>query len=74
MSLSPKRNKINPDGVAFEVDLERFTVGTSMFIPCIDTKKAVRQLRKIAKLNPEQIEYRVVIEADKYGVRIWRVV
>lgn len=74
MSQSPKRNKINPDGVAFEVDLERFTVGTSMFIPCIDTKKAVRQIKKIAKLNPEQIEHRVVIEADKYGVRIWRVV
>lgn len=46
MSLSPKRKKINPDGVAFEVDLERFTVGTSMFIPCIDTKKAIRQLER----------------------------
>jgi len=74
MSQSPKRNKINPDGVAFEVDLERFTVGTSMFIPCIDTKKAVRQIRKIAKLNPEQIEHRGVIEEEKYGGRIWRVV
>lgn len=69
-----KPNEIDPDGIAFEVDVERFAVGTSMFIPCIDTAKAVHQVKKITKLTATQIEHRVVIEAGKYGVRVWRVV
>lgn len=73
MSQAHNANEISPDGVVFEVDLDRFTVGTSMFIPCINTDKAVRQIKKITKLTSKQLEYRVVIEAEKYGVRIWRV-
>jgi hypothetical protein len=73
MSQAHNDNEISPDGVVFEVDLDRFTVGTSMFIPCINTDKAVRQIKKITKLTSKQLEYRVVIEAEKYGVRIWRV-
>ena len=73
MCQTHNANEISPDGVVFEVDLDRFTVGTSMFIPCINTDKAVRQIKKITKLTSKQLEYRVVIEAEKYGVRIWRV-
>ena len=73
MSQAHNDNEISPDGVVFEVDLDRFTVGTSIFIPCINTDKAVRQIKKITKLTSKQLEYRVVIEAEKYGVRIWRV-
>lgn len=73
MSQAHNANEISPDGVVFEVYLDRFTVGTSMFIPCINTDKAVRQIKKITKLTSKQLEYRVVIEAEKYGVRIWRV-
>ena len=73
MSQAHNANEISPDGVVFEVDLDRFTVGTSMFIPCINTDKAVRQIKKITTLTSKQLEYRVVIEAEKYGVRIWRV-
>lgn len=73
MSQAHNANEISPDGVVFEVDLDRFAVGTSMFIPCINTDKAVRQIKKITKLTSNQLEYRVVIEAEKYGVRIWRV-
>lgn len=73
MSLKLKGNEIAPDGIVFEVDVERFTIGTSMFIPCINTDKAINQIKRVTKLSAKQIEHRVVIEAGKYGIRVWRV-
>ena len=63
---------ISPDGVRIIVDWERFTPGASIFIPAINTNKAIRHILKAAKLQKSQIKYRVTIENEKYGVRVWR--
>lgn len=73
MNQKLEPNQIAPDGVAFDVDVDRFTVGTSIFIPCINTTKALQQVRRLTRLTPDQTEHRVVIEAEKYGLRVWRV-
>jgi len=73
MSHRTKKGEVNPDGVVLDIDWARFTPGTSMFIPAVNTYRAVAQIRRAANLESKQIEYRVVIEGDRYGVRIWRI-
>jgi len=63
---------ISPDGVRIVIDWDTFTVGSSVFIPCVNTKRAVQHVREAAKLSVEQIQYRVRVEDGKYGVRVWR--
>jgi hypothetical protein len=47
---------ISPDGVRIVVDWDKFKPGASVFIPCINTAKAID----------------VRVEDGKYGVRVWR--
>ena len=74
MSHQNRGGKVSPDGLRFDIDWERFTPGTSIFLPAVNTYKAVAQIRRAANLESKQIEYRVVIEGGRYGVRIWRVI
>ena len=63
---------ISPDGVRIVVDWSKFVPGTSVFIPTINTNKAVEHLIEAAKIDKEHIVKRVCIENGKYGVRVWR--
>jgi len=63
---------ISPDGVRIVIDWEKFVPGASVFIPAINTKKAVEHLTEATHLAKNDIEYRVIIERGKYGVRVWR--
>jgi len=63
---------ISPDGVRIVIDWSKFVPGTSIFIPTINTDKAVEHVRKAGRLNKNEIEKRVCIENGKYGVRVWR--
>lgn len=63
---------ISPDGVRIVIDWSKFVPGTSIFIPTINTDKAIEHIRKAARLNKNEIEKRVCIENGKYGVRVWR--
>jgi len=63
---------INPDGIIIEIEWAKFLVGSSLFIPCLNTREAVIQFRKISKQKGYEITYRVRIENGRYGVRIWR--
>jgi len=65
---------ISPDGVRIVVDWTKFVRGTSVFIPCINAKKAVSHLLEAGKLSNQDIIKRVCVEKGKYGVRVWRVV
>jgi hypothetical protein len=49
-------------------------IGSSIFVPCINTEEAIKQAETIFKDKEWQCEYRVRIEDDKLGVRIWRTV
>lgn len=67
-----KKNEIAPDGVRITVDWDSFELDTSMFIPCIDTEEAVKQIRKIASQKGFKFTYKPMIVNEKWGVRIWR--
>lgn len=67
-----KIDDLNPDGVRIVIKWDDFVVGASMYIPCIDTVKAVAQVKKICADKGFRVECRVVIENSKYGVRVWR--
>ena len=41
MSHRTKKGEVNPDGVVLDIDWARFTPGTSMFIPAVNTYRAV---------------------------------
>ena len=63
---------LNPDGIRIVVRWNKFVVGTSIFIPCIDTVKAVQQINKITSDKEMQVKSHVRVENDRLGVRVWR--
>ena len=67
-----KTDDINPDTVKIIIQWDKMVVGASVFVPCIDTEKAKQQLEKVAELKSWQVEMRVRIENEMFGVRIWR--
>jgi len=69
-----KTDDINPDTVKIIIQWDKMVVGASVFVPCIDTEKAKQQLEKVAELKSWQVEMRVRIENEMFGVRIWRTV
>jgi hypothetical protein len=65
-------DQIGPDGVLVVVDWDAMKVGSSVFVPCINTTEALKQVGGI--FTRRGWEMRVVIRAenDIWGVRIWR--
>ena len=57
----------------YEILVPCVLISYSVFILCINTRAAVRQVKAIAKLKGWELETRVVIEEGKLGVRAWRV-
>lgn len=69
-----KTDDLNPDGVRIVVNWDNMAVGTSVFIPCINTEEAMRQAAKILVAKDYKTEARVVVEDEILGIRIWRTV
>ena len=69
-----KADDLNPDGVRIVVDWDNMVTSSSVFILCIDTQAAVRQIKNIAKTKGWDIKTNVRVENNKLGVRIWRMV
>ena len=65
---------VNPDGVRIRVNWDAFVVGASLFIPCINVTKGIRQLNAISRSKGFTIRSLAVVENDKIGVRTWRMV
>lgn len=72
MALNEKPTTIAPDGVLVQVRWDDLVVGASVFIPCINTKKAVQQVKAIARKRGITVECVNRIESCKWGVRVWR--
>ena len=64
---------INPDGVLINVKLEDFVIGASAFVPCINTEKAKSELKRDSNKLGIKIRTRAMIENNKWGIRVWRV-
>ncbi len=63
---------ISPDGVRIVVDWSKFLPGSSVFIPCVNTSKAVNHLIEATQIDKKDITKRVCVEGGKYGIRVWR--
>tara|TARA_R110000751_G_scaffold305248_1_gene421504 strand:- start:5472 stop:5642 length:171 start_codon:yes stop_codon:yes gene_type:complete len=55
------------------VEWDGMVVGASIFVPCINTKKAIYQAKRITTEKGWGITGKTRIEGGKLGVRIWRV-
>ncbi len=62
-----------PDGVRIIVDWDKFTVGTSFFVPCVDVLEAKKQVKKVVEARSWKVDSRLRIEDECFGVRFWRV-
>lgn len=67
-----KLDDIAPDGVRIIVRWDHMGVGASVFIPCINARKAREQVNVIFKRKGWKYTAKTTIESDKLGVRIWR--
>jgi len=60
------------EGVTYEVEWKRFKRGMSMFIPCLDPKRAKTQLMEVTKRLRIKILTKVVVQEGIRGLRVWR--
>ena len=63
---------IAPDGVRVVINWDSMVVGSSFFVPCINTQQAVNELKRITGEKGWSISVKSFIENGKLGVRIWR--
>jgi len=59
-------------GLSLLIEWDKFQVGTSIFVPCIDRKaveKFITQETRRLRLN---VVCKQVVEKGVYGVRAWR--
>ena len=69
-----KFDDLTPDQVKIIVDWDTVSVRASVFIPCVNSVKAKKQLLDIAQRKNWGVEVRVRIENGMFGVRMWRTV
>jgi hypothetical protein len=75
MEITLKTHDLNPDGVRIVVDWGAMVVGSSIFVPCINTDKALQQIKRICVDEMEwDIRAKAVSEGRFSGVRAWRLV
>ena len=67
-----KQTDRSPDGVRIVIDWDKFVVGTSVFIPCLNTKKAIADIVDASGIPKKDLLKRICIEGGKYGVRVWK--
>lgn len=60
------------EGVTYEVEWKRFKKGMSMFIPCLDPKRAKTQLLEVTKRLRIKILTKAVVVDGIRGLRVWR--
>jgi hypothetical protein len=59
------------EGVSYEINWKRFKRGTSIFIPCLNVRRARAQVIVVTKRLKLKVLIKVVIESGIRGLRIW---
>jgi hypothetical protein len=67
-----KDSDILPDGVRIVIDWDKFVVGTSVFIPCVNTKRAMDHIVDASGIPRKNLQKRACVERGHYGLRVWR--
>lgn len=60
------------DRIKFKILWNEFVPGTSIFIPCMDPKRTIAAFKKEIPDPTVSYVYRVVVEDNVQGLRIWR--
>jgi hypothetical protein len=61
------------EGVTYQLDWGKFTVGSSFFVPCLNDEEARERIEsKMKRLGYATIN-KLVIEDGVRGLRVWRV-
>jgi hypothetical protein len=56
------------------VDWDNFTVGSSVFVPAVNTQELIAQFYEVTDSMKWYIDHRYRIENGKQGIRFWRLV
>ena len=67
-----RTDELAPDGVKIVILWSAMVVNSSVFVPCIDTELAIKDLRRITEAKGWKTVTKVRSESGKRGVRIWR--
>ena len=67
-----KIDDLSPDSIKITVNWEDMVVGSSAFIPCINTEKVHQQIKNVEKQKKWTVKMQVRVEDAKLGVRLWR--
>jgi len=71
--ITRKTYDIDADGVRIVVDWGAMVVGSSLFVPFIDTDKVLQQIKRICVDEMGwDIIAKAVISSSHTGVRVWR--
>lgn len=66
------KKKLNPDGVDIKISWASLNVTDSVFIPCINTNRARRQVLNIVKELDMRVKIVVCSSNGYLGIRVWR--
>lgn len=66
-------DQIAPDDLLLVVDWGAMRVGSSVFLPCINTPMAIKQTRGIFERRGWAMRVAIRVEGNIWGVRIWRI-
>ena len=61
------------EGVSYQINWRNFKRGYSIFIPCLDTAKAKREITASLKPHKINVLMKVVLADGIKGLRIWRI-
>lgn len=70
--MAKRLNDIDPDGLRIVIPWGELRVGSSFFIPCINTESCERQVQTVAKRLGIVLASRTRIEGPYMGLRFWR--
>lgn len=68
-----KLDDISPDGVFIAIDWGAMRVGSSVFVPCLNTTAAKSQIRAVFGRRDWGPRFYIGPESGIWGVRVWRV-
>lgn len=61
------------EGISYNVNWRNFKTGYSIFIPCLDSDIAKKEVLRVTKRLKIEVVMKVVIEEGVKGLRIWRI-
>jgi hypothetical protein len=59
-------------GIDYLLDWDKFRVGQSFFVPCLDTAQAEAEVRAVVKRLNITIFLQETTEEGVRGIRVWR--